>query len=269
MTAALDRATAYPYAPPPHSYLFVNGEALEIVDPGGDPVRDGRLRVDGRVAPSAEALEALGAADAEGLDGRAPVLAYGSNAAPEQLARKYGGFAGDVVIPVLRARLSGYDVVYSAHFTRYGAIPATLEPSAGTVAEVAVVFLTPGQLAVMHESEIAAVNYSYGRLSGLTLALDGAAPRDAAFVYLTRYGSLALSGAPLALAAIAAGGRRFAAASEREVLGLARDRLAPGRPLDAFILETVEDEALRRARTAELRRHARPPEFSGFEVIEE
>ena len=52
------------------------------------------------------------------------------------------------------------------------------------------------------------------------------------------------------------------------MLALTRDRLAPGRPLDTFFLETIEDDALRRARSEHLSRHARPLAIPAFEIIE-
>ena len=273
MTAAnraerLERAKGYPYPMPPYSYLFVNGAAHEIVEFGADPVRDGRLRAGGGAAPASEVLGDLGVTGAAGLDERTPVLAYGSNAAPEQLARKYADFGDGVVIPVIKARLAGFDVVYSSHFTRYGSVPATLEASADTVAEIAVTFLTASQLALMHTTEGVGRGGAFGRLSGVGLEVDGLGQLDAAFAYLSRRGSLALNGAPLALSAVAARGRRFVAEPEAGMLALARDRVAPGRDLDAFILETIADEPLRRARSAILHRHAYPPADSTFEVIE-
>ncbi len=261
------RAKAYPYPAPPHSYLFVNGIDYEIVAFGSDPVRDGRLRVDGHVAPARGVLHGLGVHGAPGLDERVPVLAHGSNAAPSTLARKFARFEEDVVIPVIRVALAGFDVVYATHFSSYGSIPSTLEASPGTVASVAVNFLTPHQLALMHESELGAGNYLYGRLGGVTLDLDGAAALDAVHAYLTRHGHLGLEGAPLALAAVDACDRRFDARTKVEVLGLARDHLAPGMELDAFIGETVGDHGLRRERSDELRRHARAPSYPGFELL--
>ncbi|MCH9019667.1 MAG: hypothetical protein IIA73_04805 [Proteobacteria bacterium] len=261
----LERAKRYPYPAPRHSYLFVNGVAHELAEVGEHPVGDGVVNVADRLAPVAKALRDLGV---PGLDERVPVLAYGSNAAPEQLARKYAQLDGDVVIPVLRARLAGYDVVYAPHITGYGAIPATLEVSAATVAGVAVAFLTAPQLALMHDTEIAALNYVYGRLSHLALEFDGLPALDSVYAYLTLHGSLALDGAPTALAAIDARGRRFDSIGTPGMLALARDRVAPGRPLDAFILDNIDDAALRRARTAELRRYARKPKLPAFEVLE-
>ena len=262
------RAKAYPYPAPAYSYLFVNGVDYEIVGSGSDPVRDGSLRVDGAVAPSAEVLRRLGVHGAAGLDERVPVLAHGSNAAPSTLARKYACFDEDMVIPVVRVRLEGFDVVYATHFSSYGSIPSTLAASLGTVASVAVNYLTPRQLALMHESELGAGNYLYGRLGDVTLEVDGSGASGPVHAYLTRHGHLGLGERPLALAAVEADDRRFRALGKVDVLSLARDHLAPGMELDAFILETIGDEGLRRERSDELRRHALAPSYPGFEPLE-
>ncbi len=267
----LARAKGYPYYAPPHSYLFVNGVDYEIAGFVEDPILAGALRVNGEIKPVAEVLHGVGVPGAAALDDRVPVIAHGSNAAPAQLARKFarahaeGG--DDVVIPVLRARLADHDVVYAAHFSGYGAIPATLEASPGTTAEIAVTWLTPSQLAVMHDTEITAVNYVYGRLGAIELEVDGLEPLDQAFVYLTLHGCVTLAGAPTALAAVKALRRRFQAVSVPAMLAMARDRVAPDTPLDAFIMGNIEDERLRQARTATLRQTARRPRFSDFEVL--
>ncbi len=52
------------------------------------------------------------------------------------------------------------------------------------------------------------------------------------------------------------------------MLALARDHLAPGHGLDEFILETIEDETLRRARSEALRQGAQRPRFRDFDVLE-
>ena len=119
----------------------------------------------------------------------------------------------------------------------------------------------------MHDTEIAAVNYVYGRLGAIQLEGDGLEPLDEAFVYLTLHGSVTLAGAPTALAAVKALRRRFESASVPAMLAMARDRVAPDTPLDAFIMGNIEDERLRQARTATLRQTARRPAFSDFEVL--
>jgi len=93
------RALGYPYTVPSYSYLFDAGFA----------------------APIAEADFA----------GRVPVLAYGSNAAPDQLIRKFEDVPG-TRIPVTRVSVSGIDAVYAAWFAAYGSVPATIHDAPGT-----------------------------------------------------------------------------------------------------------------------------------------
>jgi hypothetical protein len=86
------------------------------------------------------------------LAGRTPLLSYGANASPEALARKLASLPRPE-LPVLRAELQGFDVVYSAHVSPYGAVPATLLESPGTTAPVFVLHPTPEQLALLTVSE--------------------------------------------------------------------------------------------------------------------
>ena len=265
--AKLSRAKGYPYQAPDHSYLFVNGTAHEIDGFEHDPVRDGDIYVNDELMSVTRFLRRLGVHNPDGLKARSPVIAHGSNAAPEQLARKFKGVDDDVIIPVLRGGLVDFDVVYAAHFTGYGSIPATLEASPGTTVEIAVIFLTDAQLARMHETEGLGANYVYGRLGGIFLDVDGIDPLLEAFVYLTLHGSAMLAEKPVALSAVNAHHRHFMAQPMPAMLALARDHLAPGHGLDDFILETIDDESLRRERTTTLRQGASRPHFPDFDVL--
>ena len=93
----LARAKGYPYEVPKASYLLFEGRT---VTERGHTVND--------------------------MAKRKPVLAYGSNAAPGQLMRKFAKTLKTEMIPVFKVILPGFDVVYSARFSRYGAIPAAL-----------------------------------------------------------------------------------------------------------------------------------------------
>jgi len=115
--AILKRALSYPYATPERSYLYREGGAMELPE---DFDRSGRTAL----------------------------LAYGANAAPEALALKLAALPGEPM-PVERSRLHGFDVVYSAHVSPYGAVPATLLESPGTVAPVFVLFPTAEQHALL------------------------------------------------------------------------------------------------------------------------
>ncbi len=264
MTNALAWAKRYPFARPEYSFVFAGGRAVEIVEAGSDPLADGRVRLDGRVMPVVEAMAELGVAASTPLGERTAVLGYGSNAAPEQLARKFDDTAAETAIPVLRARLTDCDVVYSAHFARYGSIAATLAVSPGTTVDVAVLYLGAAELERIHGTELG--NYHFGRLGEVRLMMsDGAPPPPRLAAYLSRHGGVGRGGGPLALAEVAATGRRFPALRQEEVLEFARSRLAPEQSLDAFLATAVDDRAARARFTEALRARAVPLPHQGFD----
>jgi hypothetical protein len=214
-------ATGYPYEFPACSYLFA--------DHARHPLPAGIL---------------------EELTGRIPVIACGSNRAPEQLARKFRDWPLPLRIPVLCAKLAGFDVVYSAHFTRYGAVPATLHPCPGATVDVAVQWLTAAELERMDATEGIGINYDRHRLTGIDLEIDGSSTVHAAETYLSRRGPLLNQGTPVALTAIPCANRAWPALDQCCVLELARQRLAPDAPLDDFIHAIVTDAEYRAQQTA-------------------
>jgi hypothetical protein len=186
--AILERALAYPYTVPGRPYLYRDGEAVELPASGPD------------------------------FDGRTPLLAYGANAAPEALARKLGVLPG-VGLPVLRAQLPDFDVVYSAHVSPYGAVPATLIESPGTTAPVSVLHPTPEQHALLTASE---PNYDLVEVDGIA-------------AYRSKHGCLYLGGSPLALAAVGSVGRALPELDEPATLDRVRAHLEPQLTLEQFI----------------------------------
>jgi hypothetical protein len=232
-------AKSYPFPAPGRSYLFRDGAAAPL-EPGTS-----------RIALFAE---------------RQPVIGHGSNRSPEQLERKFG--AG-VEIPVSRAWLRDYDVVYSAHVTQYGSIAANLQHTPGALAEVYVTWLARDQLGRMHETELGGENYYYGRLGGVSLALEAgpAAELSEARVYLSTRGCLARDGAPIGLAAVESQGRPHGSLHQEETLDLVRGRHRPERDLDHHILETIRDPAGRQALVKEMESHAVPAHAPHFEIL--
>jgi hypothetical protein len=235
--ARIARAKSYPFGPPTESYLFRAGRAA--------PLTDAASRVNGLT----------------------PVLASGSNAAPDQLARKYAARGAAAAIPVTRARVRDFDSVYNAHIAAYGSVPATLFPSPGTVLTTFITWLDDDALAVMHGTEQPGVNYHYAELSGIAVEVEGLGALDAAFAYISVAGCLIRDGAPVALAEVSAAGRSFPALTQVEALTHARDLTAPGMDIDAFILDTIADEARRLARGRALAATAHPFAHPGFRVI--
>jgi len=173
------------------------------------------------------------------------VLAYGANRSLAGMARKLGTDAP--VPPVLAAAacLHGFDVVYSAHVSPYGAVPATLQPRAGHAVDVHVLHLDDAQVAAIDAYE---PNYQRRQLHGISLRLEDGTALDAAEAYISLHGCLAIEGAVCSIAE----------RDEQTVLVLVRDRLAPDRDLDDFILAGIRDPALQASRTAELRSDAIP-----------
>lgn len=222
----LGRAFGYPYPAPRHSYLFDDGR-VEAFDP---------------------ALTA----------GRIPVLAIGSNRAPDQLARKFQDMKG-TRIPVERVFLSDFDVVHAATLTRYGAVPAMLQHMPGTRVEVMLTWLNEQQLARMHATELGAANYSFARLEHIRLERDDNSVSDRAFCYVGARGAFSSKEhAAFALAAVPAEGRSLPQADTRAMLDLFSRLLGWRGNLDSFVETALGQEDRRRAWVDALAPHARP-----------
>ena len=205
--------------------------------------------------------------DPDRYAGRVPVIAHGSNRAPDQLRRKYGEAAE---IPVSRAWLHDYDVVYSAHVSRYGSIAANLHHAPGVQVEVFVTWLDEPQLIRMHETELGGEVYIYGRMDGITLELEEGPANGLAeaYVYLSRRGCLATAGQPLALAEVAARDRAHVAMAQVQALDLVHGRHGGDAALDDVILRTVRDPAYRRALITAMGDGAVPTSTPHFEELQ-
>jgi hypothetical protein len=196
--AILKRALAYPFATPDRSYLYLDGQARELPAEGPD------------------------------LSARTPLLSYGANAAPAALARKLGALPG-VEMPVLRGELEDFDVVYSAHVSPYGAVPATLLESPGTTAPVFVIYPTAEQRTLLTASE---PNYDLVELNGMG-------------VYRSKHGPLSIDGSAVALAAVRSQGRTLPELDEPAVLEHVRAQLEPEMDLGEFVRTCVERGGIR------------------------
>jgi hypothetical protein len=207
------RALAYPYDPPAGSFVQVGDRTLPVPPEGID------------------------------VDGRRALLAYGANASPEALTRKLAHLPPEP-IPVLRVALRGWDVVYSAHVTRYGAVPAAVVASPGTVASVHLVFPSDAQLEALAATE--GQNYRLEQLVDFTAELEigGEGPGEIdAFVSV--HGPLLQDGAPVALAAIPARERAFAELTTPQMIDRVRAALTPDLSVREFVLHHVEHGGLR------------------------
>ncbi len=193
------------------------------------------------------------------------MLAIGSNQSPRRLTEKFGDDANHV-IPVQRAFLEDFDVVYSAHISSYGAVPAMLQVSEGSEVEVAVTWLSDTQLEVMSHSEIHAANYGFALLDGLRLRLEDGQALSRAYVYVSCRGHLRHHDGAVALAAIRCHRRRYRAMETFRALELVRERLAPAIGADEFVLRLIADVAYRHEISSLLGADATPFSYP-FELL--
>jgi hypothetical protein len=166
----------------------------------------------------------------------------------------------------VKAYLHNFDVVYSAHISPYGSIPATLQFSPKTVVTVYVTFLNGEQLNRMHETESLGVNYSFIRLNDVKLELDGGAILDGIFSYISLHGCL-YSDNFISLSAVTAENRVFPKMSEVEVLKLVKELLESEKELDTFILENARFPKIREKRIRMLKKYARELTYKNWEQV--
>jgi len=219
----LHRALNYPYDWPGACYLYREGAAHPVDS------RHGRRQA------------------------RTPVLAYGSNRSPEQLARKFGPLTDAQAILVETCSLEGFDVVHSAHVTSYGAIPAALHPAPGVTVTVAVTWLSETQLEIMDRSESAGLNYGREHIGVDVVLADGTVIGHAEG-YRTTHGPLEIDGAVVSHADVPAAGRRGPVLRNPELLRHAHAAFAAKLELEAFLLRLSRDRDYRTEITKRLRR---------------
>ncbi len=223
----LARAIAYPWTRPPGSYILRDTEVELLAE------------------LSADARECILSELTSAESGRSPLLAIGSNAAPNTLKRKFAHFdtVADRTVLAVTGHLREFDVGVAANPTVYGSMPATIFPSPGTAVRSTVLWVTPEQFTQLTWSEL---TYRLGRLHTRFEVDDGDAHFDEAMVFVSRFGAFCVDGRPVALAAIPADSRTARALSQEEMLDAAAAlALGPGADAEALVRAVYEEiEAL-------------------------
>jgi hypothetical protein len=220
--ASFERAIGYPWARPEGSYRLTGAG----VEPLADLSDAERRRTIDRFT------------SAEG--GRLPVLAIGSNGAPEVLQRKFAHFpdADDRAVLALTGRLHEFDVGAAAQPTLYGSMPATLFPSPGAAVCTTVLWVTQAQFTQLAWSEI---SYRLGKLR-TRFEVDEGTGFDEVLVFISRFGAFCVEGRPVALAAVPASGRTAAALTQEQLLDVAAAlAIGPGAKAEALVRAIFED----------------------------
>jgi hypothetical protein len=247
---AFERGLRYPWSRPRRSYLLRDGDVVLLHD-----------------LDAAERRAVL----ARHAD-RAPLLAFGSNAAPKNLTLKLAHHPepGDREVLVLAGELHGLDVVAHASIAVYGAMAATLATSPGTSVSAGVLLVTPVQLTTLTWGEMP---YRIGRLRGAPFTVEDAlegAEVESPLAFVSRWGAFAPDGTPAPLAAIPARGRRWRAWSQRDLVERAAEIvLGPDGGGAAALMRAVYADPASVAEKAlpALRAYAQPFDFPDWEPI--
>ena len=262
--ALLERAKTYPYDILESCCALAGGGVLRLVGVDLSSVLDCEVLDDGRVETLRTWAQRRGV-DTEGLGAPELLLAYGSNASVAGLSRKLADGLPGCLMPVARATLADFEVVYSAHFSSYGAVPATLQHSPGARTNVSLLLTTPIERRLLRGTE---PNYHFGELDAVELRLELGPTLSTVSAVISRHGALTLDGAEVGLAAVQTANRRFPVRTQTEVLSAVRDLVAPGIELGDFILGNVRNPELARERTEELKGAARPFAYRSWRVVE-
>jgi hypothetical protein len=221
--ALLERAVGYPWARPPGSYLLTSA-GVELIE---DLTAGERERALGKFLSD--------------HGGRLPLLAIGSNAAPETLERKFAHFPDedDRAVLALTGRLHDFDVGVAAQPTLYGSMPATLFPSPRTEVCATVLWVTPTQFTQLTWSEL---TYRLGKLRTRFVVDEGGESFDEVVVFVSRFGAFCVSERPAALAAIPAAGRTAEALTQEQLLNAAAAlAIGPGANAEMLVRAIFEE----------------------------
>jgi len=228
----IKRALSYPYERPSHSYLL-DGEDICRLDMW-EPEED-----------------------------RIPVLACGSNAAPEQLIRKFQNHQNRR-IPVTAGKLKDFVSVYSPHVAGYGAFPATIMSLPGITTTCHITWLTEAQLITMHQSEAIGSSYRYSELQDIELKCELTGGHSRIHAYVGLRGVLRLNGAYIGLAEIPIEGSHdeLTLMDQASVQAETLKSINPENEINRFIIDNLDLQ--RREQTIEaLTSHTAPyPPFS-------
>lgn len=243
------RALAYPYDRPKHDFALVEGKPQRLVSFNEDRIGESIVMdVAGNKRSLLECAPAL-----KNEEGWTATIASGSNAAVEQLKRKFKAALDGQAIVVLDGVLDDFVSVYSAHFAGYGAVPATLWPLIGARARLACVILPNALLPLMHETESLGVSYGFFELPGARYSWLGGSMNRALYAYLSLNGALTMDGQPVRLAAIEAqNAGQLPCKSVEEMLEFVRCRSRGFSTVPDLVHAIVEDAERRQQVMAEM-----------------
>lgn len=245
----VERIMAYPYPRPDKSYIYYQGSAYPLLNLEPQDLSQSTF-INGLLDP----LLAKKLQDLE-FKSLHPVLAVGSNASPQQLARKFR--SSDEIIPVIRTRVCGFDVFYAAQLASYGAIPATLDWSERTTADLFITFLSDTALTLMHETEEVGFNYDYIELNEADMKVEFDIQLERIFTYISRTGTLYISDERFAIDMIPATNRTALALSQTQIFETCIAQLGIQCSARECMTQLTQDAQLMQTLSSQIRSYGR------------
>ena len=140
--------------------------------------------------------------DVVSVDSRIPVLAIGSNAAPSQLRHKFEDRGVPLMVPGVRARVTGAQLGFGAFTAPRGYVPATIFADSDSEVELVVQWLDLAQLREIDRSESSRYRRVWLDESvGVRILLETGERLEGAYAYVANGGVLGEGGEPWVMAA--------------------------------------------------------------------
>jgi hypothetical protein len=264
----VEYAKQYPFGRPGYSYLFIDGEIKPINHFDPQNWNQCALEEPGLQGPALSSfLNKISKNKIRPLGEYIPVISAGSNASPDRLVQKYQSQKQQVVIPVIRGTINDFVSVYSAHFTRYGSIAATMQHSSGAQSEVYVSYLDPDHLKIMHSTESLGSHYAFAKIKEIEVKLGDDLTLNEAYLYVTLGGCLFFENSFVALSEVENKNSEFINLTQSEILAKAFEVLGGADSLDNFILKVINSINFRSQCTQQIRNYSKPFNYSEVEYI--
>lgn len=263
----------YPYDRPAGSYLYIDSGVYPYVTITENLLGDSTVRLPDNSIVRADALLKILDISPVSRGKLVPVIGYGSNPAPTQLARKFNAnvVKPPVVIPVMKGTLRDFDVVWTPAFVPYGAMPATIAPSPGTKVDIWITWLDEETVKIMDGTEYALGTrrplYALATLTNAEFEFDGPDPKSM-LVYISCFGPLTVDGSTLAVRAVPAQGRIFRPVNAAEALESVLPALGWRKSVVELLFDNIVSPENRAKRGTALKAYGAFPDISGAEGLE-
>jgi hypothetical protein len=215
----MKRGLEYPYERLPYSFLLVGEKTYKLLQFKNGELDSAIIEVDGTQMSVQSFLKKSGLENAAKAK-RTAILGYGANASPSALVSKYSPpkYQLTPVIPVVRASINDFDVVFSDVIGYYGTLQAALWYQPGVQTDVVINYLDQNELKRMHESELVGKYYDVGTLSQLKMIDEFGQKTDSVRLYNDLGGAFGYNGKPAAFETVNARGRSLPALSHEKII---------------------------------------------------